>query len=133
MGEAQHDIKRLDKDKSPAYQVRQADARSSHESKFEKRESQRVRTRDNVVSQLRAPFLGIYCSIRSREKHHLLSNCSEFSRLTPKERHEVIIKSNRCLNCLRSHLMKDCALANNCRKCGALAVRKHYYLYTTIL
>ena len=43
--------KRLDKD--PADRVRQADSRSSDESKFEERMSQRVRTRDNAVSQPR--------------------------------------------------------------------------------
>ena len=57
-----------------------------------------------------------------------MSNCSEFLRLTLKDRHEVIIRSNQCLNCLRSHLVKDCALANNCGKYGTLAVREHYYL-----
>ena len=128
MGEAQHDVKMLDMDKSPAYRVWQADARSSQESKFEERESQSGRARDNVVSQPRAPFLCIYCSTHGREEHHSLSNCSEFLRLTPKDRYEVIIRSNRCLNCLPSHLVKDCAFANNCRKCGTLAVRKHYYL-----
>ena len=68
--------------------------------------------------------------VRGREQHH--SNCSEFLRLTPKDRHKVIIKSNRSLNCLRSHLVKDCALANNCRKCGILAIKKHYYLLTRL-
>ena len=68
----------------------------------------------------------IYCLARSREEHHSLSNGSEFLRLTPKDRHRVIIRSNQSLNCLRFHLVKDCALADNCHKCGTLAVRKHY-------
>ena len=69
VGEAQLDVKRLDKDKTRAYRVRQADATSSQKSKFEERESQSVRARDNMVSQPRASFLCIYCSTRGREEH----------------------------------------------------------------
>ena len=60
----------------------------------------------------------IYCSSKGLVEHHYLSNCSEFLRLTPIDRKDVIVKSGRCLNCLRKHFVKDCFAPNSCRKCG---------------
>ena len=50
----------------------------------------------------------IYCSSKGLVEHHYLSNCSEFLHLTPIDRKDVIVKSGRCLNCLRKHFVKDC-------------------------
>ena len=61
-------------------------------------------------------------------EHHCLSNCSEFLRLTPIDCKDVIVKSGRCLNCLRKHFVKDCFAPNSCRKCGAAYSRKHSFL-----
>ena len=70
----------------------------------------------------------IYCSSKGLVEHHYLSNCSEFLRLTPIDRKDVIVKSGRCLNCLRKHFVKDCFAPNRCRKCGAAYSRKHSFL-----
>ena len=70
----------------------------------------------------------IYCSLKGLVEHHYLSNCSEFLRLTPIDRKDVIVKSGRCLNCLRKHFVKDCFAPNRCRKCGAAYSRKHSFL-----
>ena len=70
----------------------------------------------------------IYCSSKGLVEHHYLSNCSEFFRLTPIDRKDVIVKSGRCLNCLRKHFVKDCFAPNRCRKCGAAYSRKHSFL-----
>ena len=70
----------------------------------------------------------IYCSSKGLVEHHYLSNCSEFLRLTPIDRKDVIVKSGRCLNCLRKHFVKDCFAPNSCRKCGAAYSRKHSFL-----
>ena len=70
----------------------------------------------------------IYCSSKGLVEHHYLSNCSEFLRLTPIDRKDVIVKSGRCLNCLRKHFVKDCFAPNSCRKCGAAYSRKHSLL-----
>ena len=56
----------------------------------------------------------IYCSSKGLVEHHYLSNCSEFLRLTPIDRKDVIVKSGRCLNCLRKHFVKDCFAPNSC-------------------
>ena len=70
----------------------------------------------------------IYCSSKGLVEHHYLSNCSEFLRLTPIDRKDVIVKSGRCLNCLHKHFVKDCFAHNRCRKCGAAYSRKHSFL-----
>ena len=70
----------------------------------------------------------IYCSSKGLVEHHYLSNCFEFLRLTPIDRKDVIVKSGRCLNCLRKHFVKDCFVPNSCRKCGAAYSRKHSLL-----
>ena len=70
----------------------------------------------------------IYCSLKGLVEHHYLSNCSEFLHLTPIDRKDVIVKSGRCLNCLRKHFVKDCFAPNSCRKCGAAYSRKHSFL-----
>ena len=70
----------------------------------------------------------IYCSSKGLVEHHYLSNCSEFLRLTPIDRKDVIVKSGRCLNCLRKHFVKDCFAPNSCGKCGAAYSRKHSFL-----
>ena len=70
----------------------------------------------------------IYCSSKGVVEHHYLSNCSEFLRLTPIDRKDVIVKSGRCLNCLRKHFVKDCFAPNSCRKCGTAYSRKHSFL-----
>ena len=70
----------------------------------------------------------IYCSSKGLVEHHYLSNCSEFLRLTPIDRKDVIVKSGRCFNCLRKHFVKDCFAPNSCRKCGAAYSRKHSLL-----
>ena len=70
----------------------------------------------------------IYCSSKGLVEHHYVSNCSEFLRLTPIDRKDVIVKSGRCLNCLRKHFVKDCFAPNSCRKCGAAYSRKHSLL-----
>ena len=70
----------------------------------------------------------IYCFSKGLVEHHYLSNCSEFLRLTPIDRKDVIVKSGRCLNCLRNHFVKDCFAPNSCRKCGAAYSRKHFFL-----
>ena len=70
----------------------------------------------------------IYCSSKGLVEHHYLSNCSEFLHLTPIDRKDVIVKSGRCLNCLRKHFVKDCFAPNSCRKCGAAYSRKHSLL-----
>ena len=70
----------------------------------------------------------IYCSSKELVEHHYLSNCSEFLRLTSIDRKEVIVKSGRCLNCLRKHFVKDCFAPNSCRKCKAAYSRKHSFL-----
>ena len=70
----------------------------------------------------------IYCSSKRLVKHHYLSNCSKFLRLTLIDCKDVIFKSGRCLNCLRKHFVKDCFAPNSCRKCGAAYSRKHSFL-----
>ena len=70
----------------------------------------------------------IYCSSKGLVEHHYLSNCLESLRLTPSDRKDVILKSGRCLNCLRKHFVKDCFAPNSCRKCGAAYSRKHFFL-----
>ena len=70
----------------------------------------------------------IYCFLKGLVEHHYLSNCSEFLRLTPIGHKDVIVKSGRCLNCLRKHFVKDCFAPNSCRKCGAAYSRKHSFL-----
>ena len=50
----------------------------------------------------------IYCSSKGLVEYHYLSNWSEFLHLTPIDRKDVIVKSGRCLNCLRKHFVKDC-------------------------
>ena len=50
----------------------------------------------------------IYCSSKGLVEYHYLSNWSEFLHLTPIDRKDVIVKSGRCLNCLRKHYVKDC-------------------------
>ena len=58
-------------------------------------------------SRLERPMC-IYCSSKGLVEHHYLSNCSELLHLTPIDRKDVIVKSGRCLNCLRKHFVKDC-------------------------
>ena len=70
----------------------------------------------------------IDCSSKGLVEHHYLSNCSEFLRLTPIDRKDVIVKSGRCLNCLHKHFVKDCFSPNSCRKCKAAYNRKHSFL-----
>ena len=70
----------------------------------------------------------IYCSSKGLVEHHYLSNCSEFLRLVPIDRKDVIVKSGRYLNCLHKHFVKDCFAPNSCRKCGAAYSRKHSFL-----
>ena len=70
----------------------------------------------------------IYCSSKGLVERRYLSNCSEFLRLTPIDRKDVIVKSGRCLNCLRKYFVKDCFSLNSCRKCGAAYNRKHSFL-----
>ena len=59
----------------------------------------------------------IYCSLNGKDESHWLSRCRDFLQLNPKDRRDVVIKSGKCLNCLRDHLVKDCTFRNNCRKC----------------
>ena len=70
----------------------------------------------------------IYCSSKGLVEHHYLSNCSEFLHLMPIDCKDVIVKSGRCLNCLRKHFVKDCFAPNSCRKYGAAYSRKHSFL-----
>ena len=70
----------------------------------------------------------IYCLSQGHEECHCLSKCANYLCLSPAERKEVVVKSGRCLNCLRKHFVKDCGYPNNCRKCGISCSKKHYYL-----
>ena len=70
----------------------------------------------------------IYCSSKGLVEHHYLSNCSEFLHLTPIDHKDIIVKSGRCVNCLRKHFVKDCFAPNSYTKCGAAYSRKHSFL-----
>ena len=72
--------------------------------------------------------LCIYCSLSGKDQHHWLSNCRDFLHLNPKDRRDVVMKSGKCLNCLRDHFVKDCTRDNNCRRCGNACDKKHYFL-----
>lgn len=69
-----------------------------------------------------------FCSSIGVEEHHFLSRCSKFLDLAPAERKEFIFKSNRCFNCLREHLLRDCVALCKCRKCGVSCSKKHHFL-----
>ena len=70
----------------------------------------------------------INCSLNGKDESHWLSSCRDFLQLNPKDRRDVVIKSGKCLNCLRDHLVKDCTLRNSCRKCGNACDKKHFFL-----
>ena len=72
--------------------------------------------------------LCIYCSLSGKDEYHWLSSCRDFLQLNPKDRRDVVMKSGKCLNCLRDHFVKDCMFANNCRRCGNACDKKHFFL-----
>ena len=48
--------------------------------------------------------------------------------LNPKDRRDVVMKSGKCLNCLRDHFVKDRTFSNNCCRCGNACDKKHFFL-----
>ena len=73
----------------------------------------------------RNALLCIYYSLSGKDEYHWLSNCRDFLQLNPKDRMDVVMKSGKCLNCLRDHFVKDCTLGNNC---GNAYDKKHFFL-----
>ena len=72
--------------------------------------------------------LCIHCSLSGKDQHHWLSSCRDFLQFNPKDRRDVVMKSGKCLNCLRDHFVKDCTRDNNCCRCGNACDKKHYFL-----
>ena len=72
--------------------------------------------------------LCIYCSLSGMDECHWLSSNRRFLQLNPKDRRNVMMKSGRCLNCLRNHFVKTCTFGNNCRRCGNACDKKHFFL-----
>ena len=81
----------------------------------------------------RNALLCIYCSLSGKDQYHWLSSCRDFLQLNPKDRRDVVMKSGKCLKCLRDHFVKDCTFGNNCRTCGNACVKKHFFSYTITL
>ncbi|XP_046973670.1 uncharacterized protein LOC124540249 [Vanessa cardui] len=56
---------------------------------------------------------------------HLLYQCKQFAKQTPKERTEVIQSRRLCFNCFApTHSVKECRSSTCCRRCG----RRHHTL-----
>ena len=72
--------------------------------------------------------LCIYCSFSGKDEYYWLSSCRHFLQLNSKDRRDVVMKSGKCLNCLRNHFVKDCTFGNNCRRCGNACDKKHFFL-----
>ena len=76
----------------------------------------------------RNALLRIYCSLSCNDEYHWLSSCRDFLQLNPKDRRDVVMKSAKCLNCLRDHFVKDCTFGNNCLRCGNACDKKYFFL-----
>ena len=55
-------------------------------------------------------------------------HCRNFLQLNPKNRRDVVMNSEECLNCLRDQFVKDCTFGNNCPRCGNACDKKHFFL-----
>ena len=65
-------------------------------SKADHREIKRVAPLDKII----------YCSLNGKDEYLWLSSCRDFLQLNPKDRRDVVMKSGKCLNCLRDHFVK---------------------------
>ena len=72
--------------------------------------------------------LCIYCSLSDKDEYHWMASCKDFLQLNPKNSRDIVIKSGKCLNCLRDQFVKDCMFGNNCRTCGNAYDKKHFFL-----
>ena len=68
------------------------------------------------------------CKLENVDSKHSIVQCQTFRKMSPAERRESVFKARRCFNCLGCHLVKDCSLKCNCRKCQGGNVGKHFYM-----
>ena len=60
--------------------------------------------------------------------NHGATQCQTFRSMSPFERRELVFRARRSFNCLGSHLVVDCALNSDCRKCEGSKIGKHFYM-----
>ena len=71
--------------------------------------------------------LSIYCLFSGKGEYHWLSSCRDFLQLNSKDRRDVVMKSEKYLNCLCDNFVKNCTFGNNCRRCGNACDKKHFF------
>lgn len=64
------------------------------------------------------------CQVCKKQPGHLLVQCSQFKKNSPRERHQIIKDLNRCFLCFSEHLSSQCKSTKTCLECG----KRHHSL-----
>ena len=87
----------------------------------------------NSKTQQRQPPLCFICSTATKEYRHFLNECNTYTAMNPHTRHDSIVSSGHCINCLLKHQVKDCTQPCKCRHCGKHQSLRHttslHYFY----
>ncbi|XP_070517916.1 uncharacterized protein [Cardiocondyla obscurior] len=95
-------------------------------------------TKKSAIPQFRKPFNRTAFQVVNPQSNHVtsicpmcnenhaLSNCNKYLIKTVKQRLDFVMKNRRCLNCLGTHIIRNCKSVRRCYKCGK---RHHTFIH----
>ncbi|XP_071582393.1 uncharacterized protein, partial [Temnothorax nylanderi] len=83
----------------------------------------KIKSKSKAIASHTASATKLSCPVCAAP--HLLYQCSEFLNKTPSQRHELVKRCKRCLNCFSAkHQAKECTSPHTCKQCQ----KKHHTL-----